>query len=1032
MGWVCVRASVRWLWVFGTLSTLVGCSKKIDHAAGLPGDDLTGVIDRPTSVGDAQVCLHHEEGCPCATPDESVDCGEVVRRSGNYLACSVGTQQCRQGVWGACVGDSVVAGETVSATSPQPLALQGAPSVCVDNPCDPYCQNYIDTPVGLDGGALAVSEAGLTLVPTVVVSNCTGIVVTPGAPTVTVTSSSPLTTSPASLTFTAAGIPAGCSLGTSNFVWDIDRADRATISPTGVFSVVRPVAGAIKVTAYVNGLSASSMVNVIVASSAIDSNVAPGQVAKHVDSAGNPYPGTVVSNLRWLYPYDNTLFPLGLPAPVLQWERQNPAAPSIRVALRYPVSGPAIFDWSYIVQEPNTFTYTFPQDVWQSFEQSARGNSGLISLQRFTNGKLEFPTTRTVQFADGQLKGTVYYNSYNSNVPGANKGAVLAIKPGALSPTLAIPSKAGQCHVCHSLSADGTKLIFQNSDYDSASVYDPSTGALLYSYSNQGGSGSGNRLDWGGIYPDGTMGLSHSRDGYHAYGVDSALFPTNGPANSATPAANVTGFPATQAVSPAFSVDGRRAAFNFWSGTTTGGISAGAGASIAVMDFNCNAPGASVACAAATATSPWKFSNLRELFRGGSGALSGYKRAGWPSFLPDGNAVLFQAVARLPVPGDGSSLYTWQGSQSEIWMSNVTASSAVPATPILLRNLNGTGYIPGTVPGPPAPAPDAGPYHTTGQTVKWAKSGCGQSLSQSGTVTEDQLNYMPTVSPQAAGGFYWAVFTSRRLYGNIATGTPWEYEECVSPDPNAPPTKKLWVAAIDKNWVPGTDPSHPAFYLPGQELLSGNMRGFWAQSPCIAAGSTGATNVCETDDDCCGGLASPKVSACRIDAGSTPVTRHCKSVAPNSCSNPGGSCSVDADCCQTGSHCALGICRQPLGLATQTFTRDYVAVCAAGTHAIWRFFDWKATETTDDHVDFSAQTWATGESPGALIALATAQAPSNPITWVGSDVGAKLSAAGQVAGDHLRITASLVPSSDGLSAPVLIGWRQSYSCVPAE
>jgi len=970
-------------------------------------------------------------GCPCDTPEQTTECGEVVRRSGDYLACSVGTQLCSNGTWGVCIGDSVVAAQAFASGGRKPLALQGAPSLCIGNPCDPYCQNYVDTPFGIDAGALGVTDAGLTLVPTVIVSNCTGLVVSPATQAVTVTSTSPLVTDPASVGFTATGAPMGCSLGTTSVVWDIDRADRATISSTGVFSVVRPTAGPVRVSAYANGMSGSAIVDIKVDSSVVV-GVAPGQVAKHVDAMSNPYPGTVVSDLRWLYPYDNTLLPLGLLAPVLQWERQMPAAPSIRVSLRFPVAGPATFEWAAIVQEPNSFQYAFPQDVWQAFEQTARGSLGTISLQRFTNGKLEFPTTRTVQFADGQLKGTVYYNSYNSTIPGANKGAVLAIKPGAAAPNLAIPSKAGQCHVCHSLSADGTKLIFQNSDYDSASVYDPSTGALLFSYSNQGGTGSGNRFDWGGIYPDGKMGMSHSKDGYHAFGVNSALFPTNGAAGSATAIAPLNGWPVTQAVSPVFSIDGRRLAFNFWSGTTTSGISAGGGASIAVMDFNCNAPPGSVTCAPPSATAPYVTSNLREIFRAGSGALAGYKRAGWPSFLPDGNGVLFQAVARLPVPGDGSSLYTWEGSQSEIWLSNVTASAATPSTPTLLRKLNGTGTIPGTVPGPPAPQPNAGPEHTTGQIVKWAKAGCGRAIDQSGTVTEDQLNYMPTVSPQAAGGFYWAVFTSRRLYGNTATGTPWEYEECVSPDPSAPPTKKLWVSAIDKNWVPGTDPSHPAFYLPGQELLSGNMRGFWAQSPCLAPGSTGAANVCEVDDDCCGGLATPKVAACRIDAGSTPVTRHCKAVVPNSCSAPGGSCSVNADCCQVGSLCSLGICRQPLGLATQTFTRDYVAVCAVGTHPTWRFFDWKATETTDDHIDFAVQTWADGEPMGASVALGTAKAPSNPISWVGSDVGAKLIAAGQVSQKNVRITASLVPSSDGLSAPVLLGWRQNYSCVPAE
>ena len=43
-----------------------------------------------------------------------------------------------------------------------------------------------------------------------------------------------------------------------------------------------------------------------------------------------------------------------------------------------------------------------------------------------------------------------------------------------------------------------------------------------------------------------------------------------------------------------------------------------------------------------------------------------------------------------------------------------------------------------------------------------------------------------------------------------------------APRPTQYTTKKLWVAAIDLNAPAGSDPSHPAFYLPAQELLAGN------------------------------------------------------------------------------------------------------------------------------------------------------------------------------------------------------------------
>ena len=60
--------------------------------------------------------------------------------------------------------------------------------------------------------------------------------------------------------------------------------------------------------------------------------------------------------------------------------------------------------------------------------------------------------------------------------------------------------------------------------------------------------------------------------------------------------------------------------------------------------------------------------------------------------------------------------------------------------------------------------------------------------------------------------------------------------------------KKLWVAAVDigsikngkfvQGWTPGTDPSHPAFYLPGAGAHGRqHARGFWVLDPCLANGA---------------------------------------------------------------------------------------------------------------------------------------------------------------------------------------------------
>ena len=103
---------------------------------------------------------------------------------------------------------------------------------------------------------------------------------------------------------------------------------------------------------------------------------------------------------------------------------------------------------------------------------------------------------------------------------------------------------------------------------------------------------------------------------------------------------------------------------------------------------------------------------------------------------------------------------------------------------------------------------------------------------------DENLDFYPTVNPVSAGGYFWVYFTSRRSYGNLL-------RQGLRDDVGS---KSIWVSAIDINAPAGTDPSHPAFYLPGQELGSGNIRAFAVLAPCKGDGAT-----CESGLDCCGG-----------------------------------------------------------------------------------------------------------------------------------------------------------------------------------
>ena len=192
---------------------------------------------------------------------------------------------------------------------------------------------------------------------------------------------------------------------------------------------------------------------------------------------------------------------------------------------------------------------------------------------------------------------------------------------------------------------------------------------------------------------------------------------------------------------------------------------------------------------------------------------------------------------------------------------------------------------------PPASVVDLGPLQMSNAdvatsdlyVVSLASPGTAQPLDLANGVRggspylpfssrDAHLGFYPTLSPVAAGGYFWALFTSRRQYGNVMTDTT---NGNSVPDPVFhTETKKVWVTALT---IGGSgDPSHPAFYLPGQEAASGNFRPFATLAPCKANGA-----ACSAGTDCCGG-----------------------SCAANTCAAPTGCSSVDARCTQTSDCCA--------------------------------------------------------------------------------------------------------------------------------
>jgi hypothetical protein len=571
----------------------------------------------------------------------------------------------------------------------------------------------------------------------------------------------------------------------------------------------------------------------------------------------NPTSTGQAQGLTFLYPYDQTVFPRGLLAPLLQWTWSTGDADAVRIQLET-TSGS--FSWTGTFGRPAILAQTgghfvrhpVPQDVWAMATNTAGGPQPpggapdrlSVSLVVAKAGVGYGPIRETWTIAPGRLEGTIYYNSYgthlvqNSIESSFNGGpqfgaAVLAITEGATDPSVvagvsSAPGSGAGCRVCHVVAAGGSRLIVQHGDhYATTSVYDLKNGNA-----EQVLTGYDGIFPWAALSPDGTTALTNGLN-IATPGPTAALYPM--PPTGTTPA-TVMGLPATvNAGTPAFSPDGKHVAFTFLSGTI--GTTTGNNTTLVSLDFD-----------AAQAA----FSNLRVL-----ATMPNTYVGGFPSFFPTNDAVAFQYQNK------GPQMETWQASQAQIWWSDLGTSTQTALG--ALDGLNPTG---------------ATSYLPTSATHP----------------SDSLLNYEPTVNPVASGGYTWVIFTSRRLYGNVATADPYQSDprNYDATQVGNATCKKLWVAAVDLNAKPGTDPSHPAFYLPAQELLAGNSRGFWVLEPCRPDGQ-----ACTSGDQCCNGYCEPGADGGLV----------CTNVPPSTnCSQPQEKCTTSADCCDKTNVCINGFC----------------------------------------------------------------------------------------------------------------------------
>ncbi|MFT3925084.1 MAG: hypothetical protein QM778_21290 [Myxococcales bacterium] len=700
------------------------------------------------------------------------------------------------------------------------------------------------------------------------------LVLTPTDQTLTLNSSAPAT-----LQFAATQDDRAISP-----VWTVDRVEIGNIDPaTGMFTASGKAAGVVKITAKYGNITGS--INLTVAINWTDTAGDPNYQAAPTDpGAGGfggvggdgPAPGatpdqqTVLNgtpvadaDVKLLYPYDNTVLPRGLLPPVLQWANgpANDLDKHTFTSAMLHLSTTNFEYKGYFAAPPKSgFSNTnlfdnliVPTAIWNAAVLSSASAPLSIELVFGEAAQAVGPVKVQVTIAQASLKGTVYYNSYGTKVlvdgmPLANSG----------EPSCGLTDNASDCR------SDGSKRTGPDFGAGTLAIKPGRTAPDVVAGTNSDDQ-TGCRVCHSVAAQGNNLHSVHGDNGYKNSSIydlrmDPIAETMPGTQNITYPAIYPDGsFAVSFAGDSPLRTDGSSQVYSLPDLANQGrrglpetlkarlpafspdgkrlafnwgnDAAGGDNKSLAIVDYD-----------PATQT----FGAVQKLYTPENG-----KPVAWPSFTPDGKGIVFEVEVEENEYG-----FTRNGVKAELWYIDIESKQAVR-----LDGLNGSGS----------------PYGTNHDK-------------------DNQQNFEPTVNPVVSGGYAWVVFTSRRMYGQIAhvdprTSDPREYNW---QDPKQITPKKLWVAALDLNPEPGKDPSHPAFYLPAQELQAGNMRGYWVLDPCKGDGMS-----CETGDECCGGY-------CGGPAGATT----CSATAP-SCSAEYDRCEKNEDCCgfaTEGMECINNIC----------------------------------------------------------------------------------------------------------------------------
>ena len=230
-------------------------------------------------------------------------------------------------------------------------------------------------------------------------------------------------------------------------LWSVSNTRLGSIGDDGVFEATGFAAGSVTITAQAGSASASAKLT-----TSVDITENPDQISdadRDTLIAGGTGGSRSIGPddaFRFLYPYDNTVFPQGLDAPSLQFD-------GLPVNSTYLKITTADYSYSAFAAATSPTRVTIPDAVWRGLTLSlGAADSVTVEVTKLTNADVTGPVRQHWSVAQGNLKGVIYYNTYRSTL--APNGGVMRIQPGKDAQVL----QSG-CTVCHSVSSQGNVLV---------------------------------------------------------------------------------------------------------------------------------------------------------------------------------------------------------------------------------------------------------------------------------------------------------------------------------------------------------------------------------------------------------------------------------------------------------------------------------------------------------------------------------------------------------------------------------------------